>query len=102
MVDVAVKAHNVATNLTVIFEGERRLYSTGGAGRCSLDELTTETMPRLHGERRLQLQARGFCIAPASSLGGGAALLVSRFDFRGAFFLDQPETRGPPAGHAPR
>src|SRR5665213_1048766 len=31
---VAGIAHNLATNVTVIFEGERKLYSTRGAGNC--------------------------------------------------------------------
>lgn len=81
-------AHNVATNVTVIFEGERRVYSTRGDDRCTLDALSARPLPAQGREARLAVRARGFCISPASALGGGAPLLVSRFDFNGAIFLD--------------
>jgi hypothetical protein len=81
-------ARNIATNLTVIFEGERRLYSTSGDSRCSVDELQSKSLPVQAGAPRMQVRARGFCVAPATAIGNGAPLLVSRFDFNGAIFLD--------------
>lgn len=88
-------AHNVATNVTVIFEGERRFYSTRGNDRCTIDELSARSLPVQDGAHRLALRARGFCIAPASALGNGAPLLVSRFDFNGAIFRDDAEGVSP-------
>jgi ketosteroid isomerase-like protein len=97
----AGRAHNVATNVTVIFEGERRVYSTRGDDRCTLDALSTRPLSVQAGERRLAVRARGFCISPASALGSGAPLLVSRFDFSGAIFLDADASAGasPPTAH---
>lgn len=84
----AGSAHNVATNVTVIFEGEQRVYSTRGDDRCTIDVLSARALPAQAGMRRLAVRARGFCISAASALGSGAPLLVSRFDFSGAIFLD--------------
>ena len=85
--------HNVATNLTVIFEGEQRIYSTVGDDRCTIDELDLRALPTRAGPDLLGARARGFCIAPASALGDGAALLISRFDFSGALFTDNAAAR---------
>ncbi|HEX4051626.1 MAG TPA: hypothetical protein VHY19_12175 [Steroidobacteraceae bacterium] len=87
-------AHNVATNVTVIFEGERRLYSTRGDDRCTIDALSTRALPVQGNAHRLAVRARGFCISAASALGSGAPLLVSRFDFNGAIFLDADAPAG--------
>lgn len=87
-------AHDVPTNLTVIFEGERRLYSTAGEDRCSTDELRAEALRGATGVPRLRVRARGYCIAAASALGGGAPLLVSRFDFSGVVLLDASAPAG--------
>lgn len=79
----ARSAHNVPANVTVIFEGERKLFSTAGDGKCTIDELTEQSLPD-QADRHLQrLTARGFCIAPATALAGKAGLLLSRFDFAG-------------------
>jgi hypothetical protein len=96
--------HNVATNLTVIFEGEQRVYSTVGDDRCTIDELDLRALPRRAGSDLLGARARGFCIAPASALGDGAALLISRFDFNGALFADVATDKpgGAPIAHGAR
>lgn len=73
-----------AANVTVIFEGERRLYSTRGDARCTVDRL--QQAPAAgggKGSRLLRVQARGFCISPAPALDGHGELLLSRFDFAG-------------------
>jgi hypothetical protein len=77
--------HDLPTNLTVIFEGEERLFATRGADHCSVDELRQERVGALGGPRRSwRIIARGFCIAPASTLDSEARILVDRFDFAGA------------------
>jgi hypothetical protein len=76
-------AHNVPTNVTVIFEGEKKLYSTAGDGKCTIDEMSEQPVAT-HGSTPLQrISARGFCTAPATAIAGKSGLLVSRFDFAG-------------------
>jgi hypothetical protein len=76
--------HDLPTNLTVIFEGEERLFATRGEDHCTVDELRQERVGALGGPRRSwRIVARGFCIAPASTLSSDARILVSRFDFAG-------------------
>jgi hypothetical protein len=79
------------TNLTVIFEGEDRLFTTSGQDRCTVDQLQQERVGALGGPKRTyRIVARGFCVAPASTLDGSAKILVSRFDFAGnATFEDE-------------
>ncbi len=75
---------DLPTNLTVIFEGEQRLFATRGADHCMVDELRQERVGALAGPKRTwRIIARGFCIAPASTLDSEARILVSRFDFAG-------------------
>lgn len=83
--------HELPTNLTVIFEGEQRLYATRGDDRCTVDDLKQERVGALGGPRRsYRIIARGFCISPASTLSGDDRILVSRFDFAGhATFEDE-------------
>lgn len=77
------------TNLTVIFEGEDRLFATRGEDRCTVDKLEQERLGALGGPRRsYRIVARGFCVAPASTLSGDGRILVSRFDFAGNAFFD--------------
>lgn len=76
-----------AANVTVIFEGERRLYSTRGDSRCTVDLLRQTPLGGSAGARALRVQARGFCIAPAIALDGQGELLLSRFDFVGLIRL---------------
>ncbi len=81
--------HDLPTNLTVIFEGEERLFATRGADRCTVDELRQERVGALGGPKRSwRIIARGFCIAPASTLNSDARILVSRFDFAGNAVFD--------------
>jgi hypothetical protein len=89
--------HDLPTNLTVIFEGEQRLFATRGDDRCTVDELHQERVGNLGGPTRTwRIVARGFCIAPASTLSSDARILVSRFDFAGnAVFEDAPREQPP-------
>jgi hypothetical protein len=82
---------DLPTNLTVIFEGEQRLFATRGEDHCTVDELRQERVGALGGAKRSwRIVARGFCFAPASTLSSDARILVSRFDFAGnAVFEDE-------------
>ncbi len=80
------------TNLTVIFEGEDRLFTTGGQDRCTVDQLQQERVGALGGPKRTyRVVARGFCVAPASTLDGSGKILVSRFDFAGNATFDDED-----------
>jgi hypothetical protein len=72
------------TNLTVIFEGEQRLFATRGDDKCTADELSQERVGALGGAvRSYRIVARGFCIAPVNALNGSERILVNSFDFAG-------------------
>jgi hypothetical protein len=94
-----VTGRDLPTNLTVIFEGEERLFATRGEDHCTVDELRQERVGALGGPKRSwRIIASGFCISPASTLDSNARILVSRFDFAGnAVFEDEPPE--PPPGH---
>jgi hypothetical protein len=78
------------TNLTVIFEGEQRLFATRGQDRCTIDQLTQERIGDLGGPvRTYRIVAHGFCISPASSLDSSTHILVSSFDFAGRVTFDE-------------
>jgi hypothetical protein len=94
-----VTGRDLPTNLTVIFEGEQRLFATRGEDHCTVDELRQERVGALGGPKRSwRIVASGFCISPASTLDSNARILVSRFDFAGnAVFEDEPPET--PPGH---
>jgi hypothetical protein len=82
------------TNLTVIFEGEQRMFATRGDDRCTIDDLKQERVGALGGaSRAYRVVARGFCTAPASALAGDERIVVNTFDFAGHVLF---EDRGTP------
>jgi hypothetical protein len=93
----AREQRNVAANVTVIFEGERKLFSTAGDGRCTIDEFSEQPLPAPANPNLRRLAARGFCTAPATALAGSAQLLLSRFDFAGPVIVEDPADAPPPA-----
>ena len=90
-------AHNVPTNVTVIFEGERKLFSTAGDAKCTIDEFTEQPLPAQDNSHLRRLTARGFCTAPATALAGKAGVLLSRFDFAGPVVDEDPADEPLPA-----
>jgi hypothetical protein len=84
------------TNLTVIFEGEERLYSTLGDDHCTVDDLKEERVGALGASvRSYRIVARGFCTLPANAPGRDEHILVTRFDFAGRVSFD---STGPASG----
>jgi hypothetical protein len=72
------------TNLTVIFEGETRLFATRGDDKCTVDKLQQERVGSLGGDvRSYRVVASGFCTEPANSLNDKERIVVSSFDFAG-------------------
>lgn len=76
-------SHAVPVNVTLIFEGENRLYSTRGDDKCTLDELVQTPLPDQTAAHAMRVSGRGFCSEPAAALDGGGTVVVSRFDFAG-------------------
>jgi hypothetical protein len=90
--------HALPTNLTVIFEGEDRLFATRGDDHCTVDELKQERIGALGGAvRSWRIIARGFCIAPASTLSSDARILISSFDFAGTAVFEDESAEAPVA-----
>ena len=87
----AARSSAVATNVTVIVEGEQRVYATRGDGRCAIDAVVQEALPLsaagtsagAGAERDYRIAARGSCIDPATMLDGSGRLYINRFDFAG-------------------
>jgi hypothetical protein len=92
------------TNLTVILEGEQRLFATRGEDKCTVDELTQERLGTPGGTRRAyRVIARGFCIAPISALQASTEIVVNSFDFAGQVtFEDHADSRAATAAPAAR
>ena len=82
------RSRGVAANVTVIFEGGGKLFSTRGDDKCSIDELAQTHIGGASSAHRLRVSGRGFCIAPAAAADGGEGLLLSRFDFAGILVDD--------------
>lgn len=87
------------TNLTVIFEGEKRLFATRGDDKCTVDELRQERFGDLSGpERSYRVIARGFCTAPATAADHRERIVVSSFDFAGRVVYEDPRPDDSDAG----
>jgi hypothetical protein len=72
------------TNVTILFEGERRVYATLGDDKCTVDSLTQRRVESLGGDPAIyRVEARGFCLGPATSLSRNERVLVTSFDFAG-------------------
>jgi hypothetical protein len=72
------------TNVTLLFEGENRLYATLGDDKCTTDSLTQNRVETLGGNRAIyRVVARGFCIGPASNPTRTERVVITSFDFAG-------------------
>jgi len=72
------------TNVTILFEGEKRIFATQGDEKCMVDSLTQERVETLGPGRAIyRVTARGFCLGPASSLVNDERVILTSFDFAG-------------------
>jgi hypothetical protein len=72
------------TNVTLLFEGENRLYATLGDDKCTTDSLTQSRVETLGDHRAVyRIVARGFCIGPASNPTRSERVVITSFDFAG-------------------
>ena len=84
------------TNLTVIFEGEKRLFATRGDDKCTVDSLHQERLEPLGpGPAVYRITARGFCLGPASDLAGDARVILTSFDFAGRVEFEDDDRHAP-------
>jgi hypothetical protein len=104
----------VPVNVTLIREGGA-VYGTRGDDKCMLDEVRQSPLAApadaaarddARAPRRWRVEARGFCLEPARSIGDPRdAILLATFDFRGQLTWDPdpPETTPltPPAAPPP-
>jgi hypothetical protein len=101
-----VKGSELPTNLTVIFEGEERMFATRGDDKCTVDEFNQERVGALGGPiRTYRVIARGFCISPVRALNSEQTILVNSFDFAGNVTFEDPAGDAPappPAAKKPR
>ena len=65
------EAAGLPMNLTLLLEGEGRLYATRGSDKCTVDRLVRTAD---------HLALRGFCTGPATRADGDARLLLTTFD----------------------
>jgi hypothetical protein len=72
------------TNVTILFEGEKRVFATQGDDKCTVDKLTQQRVETLGGGRAIyRVVARGFCLGPATSLSRDERVFLTSFDFAG-------------------
>jgi len=72
------------TNVTLLFEGEKRIFATRGDDKCSVDKLEQQRVETLGKDRAVyRVVARGFCLGPATSLSRGERVFITSFDFAG-------------------
>jgi hypothetical protein len=72
------------TNVTILFEGEERVFATLGDDKCTVDSLTQQRVETLGLDRAVyRVEARGFCLGPATSLSRGERVFLTSFDFAG-------------------
>jgi hypothetical protein len=94
-------SRSAPTNVTVILEGQNRLYATQGDDKCTIESLVQEALEeraaRANAGRTYRVAARGYCIYPATTLDGTERLYLNRFDFSGlARFEDNELHVSPP------
>jgi len=91
-----ISGRALPANLTVIFEGEERVFATRGEDKCTVDELRQERLGALSGPvRSYRVIARGFCIAPVNALSGQEKILIDSFDFSGRVTYEDADTSQP-------
>jgi hypothetical protein len=85
------------TNVTILFEGEQRIFATQGDDKCSVDTLTQERVEVLGPGRAVyRVVARGFCLGPATSLSREERVVLTSFDFAGRIEFSDDDRRAHP------
>ena len=79
-------AQALPTNLTLIVEGQQKLFATLGDDKCAVEVLEVTPLLTVVADRgssgaRQRIHARGYCLVPATDLQGLERVLVSTFEF---------------------
>jgi hypothetical protein len=84
------------TNVTLLFEGENRVFATQGDDKCTVDSLTQERVESMGQNVAVyRVEARGFCIGPATSLSREERLVITSFDFAGRVEFSDDDRHAP-------
>jgi hypothetical protein len=84
------------TNVTLLLEGEKRLFSTRGDDKCTVDTLDQQRVESLGDETAVyRVVARGFCLGPASGIAPGERVVVTSFDFAGRVVFGEEDRHAP-------
>lgn len=86
------------TNVTLLFEGEKRIFATLGDDKCTVDKLEQRRVGSLGDTRAIyRVVGRGFCLGPATSLSRDERVFITSFDFAGRVeFVDDDRHVTPP------
>ena len=86
------------TNVTLLFEGENRLFATLGDDKCTTDSVTQNRVESLGDNRAVyRIVARGFCIGPASNPAHTERVVITSFDFAGRVEFGDDDRHEPQA-----
>jgi len=91
-IGVGRAGRELPTNVTVIFEGARRLYATLSEDKCTIDRLQQIRIARRNGVDVYRVVARGFCFEPLTDLIRNDRIVMSRFDFAGRIAFASPSS----------
>jgi hypothetical protein len=84
------------TNVTILFEGEARIFATQGDDKCTVDSLTQRRVETLDPARAIyRVEAHGFCLGPATNLSRSERLIVTSFDFAGRVEFEDDDRHAP-------
>jgi hypothetical protein len=91
------------TNVTLLFEGEERIFATLGDDKCTVDKLEQHRVGSLGDSRAVyRVVGRGFCLGPASSLSRGERVFITSFDFAGRVEFVDDDRHAPPPPSVPQ
>ncbi len=91
------------TNVTLLFEGEERIFATLGDDKCTVDQLEQHRVGSLGDSRAVyRVVGRGFCLGPASSLSRGERVFITSFDFAGRVEFVDDDRHAPPPPSVPQ
>jgi len=94
-VDEGRSGKALRTNVTLLLEGEKRIFATQGDDKCTVDSLSQERVESLGpGIAAYRVVARGFCMGPATSLSREERVVVTSFDFAGRVEFSDDDRHG--------
>lgn len=83
------------TNVTILFEGESRVFATLGDDKCTVDSLTQRRVETLGAGRAIyRVEAHGFCLGYATSMSREERVLLTSFDFAGRVEFGDDDRHG--------